>query len=76
MDAHSSQSFTSNFAGTQTKPHVYNSAHYAYLSNQIKRLIDGEELSYDSLQLMLDTVEQLDKDAAPIYPEPEGDPSY
>ena len=49
---------------------------HAYLSNQIKRLINGEELSYDSLQLMLDTVEQLDKDAAPIYPEPEGDPSY
>ena len=61
---------------------------HAYLSNQIKRLINGEELSYDSLQLMLDTVEQLDKDAAPkftspteeefnaAYPEPEGDPSY
>ena len=69
-----SQSFTSMDARTQ--PHTYNFAQYAYLSNQIKRLINGEELSYDSLQLMLDTVEQLDKDAAPTYPEPEGDPSY
>ena len=81
-----SQSFTIKDARTQ--PHTYNLAHYAYLSNQIKRLINGEELSYDSLQLMLDTVEQLDKDAAPkftspteeefnaAYPEPEGDPSY
>ena len=69
-----SQSFTIKDARTQ--PHTYNLAHYAYLSNQIKRLINGEELSYDSLQLMLDTVEQLDKDAAPIYPEPEGEPSY
>ena len=67
-----SQSFTIKDA----KTHTYNLAHYAYLSNQIKRLINGEELSYDSLQLMLDTVEQLDKDAAPIYPEPQGEPSY
>ena len=47
---------------------------YEYLANQIKRLMNGEELSYDSLELMLFTVEQLSKDAViPSYPEPQGD---
>ena len=65
-----SQSITSMDAGTQTDT-------YEYLSNQIKRLMNGEELSYDSLELMLFTVEQLRKDAViPSYPEPEGCPSY
>ena len=82
-----SQSFTIKDARTQ--PHTYNFAHYGYLANQIKRLINGEELSYDSLSLMLYTIEQLDKDAVipsftsptaeefnAAYPEPEGEPSY
>ena len=65
-----SQSFTSMDARTQPDT-------YKYLANQIKRLMNGEELSYDSLELMLFTVEQLSKDAViPSYPEPQGDPSY
>jgi len=65
-----SQSFTIKDARTHSDT-------YKYLANQIKRLINGEQLSYDSLSLMLYTIEQLDKDAViPTYPEPQGDPSY
>lgn len=77
-----SQSFTIKDARTRSDT-------YKYLANQIKRLMNGEELSYDSLSLMLYTIEQLDKDAVipsftsptaeefdAAYPEPEGDPSY
>ncbi len=51
-----SQSFTIKDARTRSDT-------YKYLANQIKRLMNGEELSYDSLSLMLYTIEQLNKDA-------------